>query len=133
MSGISKGCDELRTGEPPGQAADRGYVLLRLAGRIDGAATCALAGKIDELAKRGAVHFVLSCAGVASISCSGIAGLCLMHRGLSARRGSLALAGVRPRVLDVLRMVGVPAVLPVYDDEEDALAQVRRRSPGEGA
>lgn len=73
-------------------------------------------GLLDPLVRR----LVLEMSGVDFLDSSGLNVLLWLRRRVADAGGSLALAGVPPRVQQILSMTGADAVLPVYDQAAGA-------------
>ena len=70
---------------------------------------------------------ILNLHGVPYCDTTGIATLLRCHRAVDRTNGLLFLVSVQPRVRQPLRQAGLLAILTTFEDEDAAIAEVRRR------
>ena len=68
---------------------------------------------------------LLNLAGVTQLDSSGISAITRMSVSLSRQGGSLKLLCPCGRMLEVLRVIHLPDIIPTFEDETQALASFR--------
>jgi anti-anti-sigma factor len=92
--------------------------ILDLQGRATiGADSDLLSSPLQRLAAKGVQKLLLNLAGVTQLDSSGISAITRMSVSLSRQGGSL--------VLEVLRVIHLPDIIPTFEDETEALASFR--------
>jgi anti-sigma B factor antagonist len=101
---------------------ENGVHLLKLSGRLDIIGT----GEIEtEFAGYCAVdkgRVLVDLSGVDFLTSIGIRLLVVNAKALAARGGRMILLNPRPEVRTVLEIAGIPAIIPMYENLESALA-----------
>ncbi|HUJ12262.1 MAG TPA: STAS domain-containing protein [Vicinamibacterales bacterium] len=86
-------------------------VQLRLSGRLDNHWSQSLDEALHDAAREGALHVRLDFSGVSYLSSAGVSVLLKHHRDATALRGSLQISAASERVHDMLRRMGLAALL----------------------
>ena len=79
-----------------------------------------------DLIDKGIVHLVLNLSSVSYIDSFTVGFLMDIYRRLADQKGRMALAGVQPRVKNILALTRVDEVIPIYETEEEATASFAR-------
>jgi len=75
-----------------------------------------------DLIDKGIVRLVLNLSTISYIDSFTVGFLMDIYRRLANQKGRLALAGVQPRVKNILALTRVDEVIPIYETEEEATA-----------
>jgi anti-sigma B factor antagonist len=78
--------------------------------------------EVREKVEGGARRMLLDLSGVGYLDSASIGCLMEVHQLLQERAGALRLTGLQPRVERLVSMTGVDKVVPLYHDEDEALA-----------
>jgi anti-sigma B factor antagonist len=98
-------------------------VVLRITGDLDAASAVAFARRVRDLVDHGARFFVFDCRDLNYIASAGL-GVFVSHKDeVYAAGGRFTFFGLRPKVADVFRMLGLTAFFTFVDTESEALAQ----------
>ncbi len=93
-----------------------------------GQGSTALRQLLQQVTADGAKKILLSLRGVSFIDSSGLGELASGHTNTRQKGGTLKLAGLPPRVEELLQITGLCRVLDVYDNESDAIRSWDSRS-----
>jgi len=102
-----------------------GVFILRLKGRFVTGSNAEVASARSQLQGTGVATVVVDLGEVPYIDSTGLAFLVDLYKILQARGGQLALAGANARVLEVLALTRIGELIPVFDDQESAVAALR--------
>ena len=102
-----------------------GVFVLRLKGRFVTGSNAEVASARNQLQGTGIANVVVDLGEVPYIDSTGLAFLVDLYKILQARGGQLALAGANARVLEVLALTRIGELIPVFDDQESAVAALR--------
>src|SRR5438105_2259319 len=95
---------------------DDGVAVAVLSGRLDGFTAPDLQAALEKSLENPAVRFaVMDMGAVHYLSSAGIRVFLTAHRRLSARHGSLVLAGVRDYCAEVINLTGFHETWPAFD------------------
>lgn len=96
--------------------------VLHLSGRLDAMTSPLLEERLQPiLNESNAGHRVLfDCSGLTYVSSAGLRVFLLAQREMSGRGGGVAFGGVVGPVLDLFRLAGLDAVLPIAPSVEEA-------------
>ena len=90
---------------------------------IDQAAIAQIGRELEELAAQmDDPRLIINFATVKHISSAMLGVLVSLHKKITARQGHLALAAIRPEVMEVFTMTGLDALLIIYRNTDEALA-----------
>jgi anti-anti-sigma factor len=78
--------------------------------------------EVRQRVEGGAHRLVMDLGAVSYLDSASIGCLMDVHRLLQERGGTLRLSGLQPRVETMISMTGVHKIVPLYRDEEAALA-----------
>lgn len=107
-----------------------GILVVRLEGCLDHTNGDAFARKLDRAADAGFTRIALELEGLGYADDIGV--LVRAAQSLRARGGGLALAGLEPRAVEVLELLGFTRLFTVADGLDDAVAGLAAVSPGPG-
>ncbi|TKJ29082.1 anti-sigma F factor antagonist [bacterium (candidate division B38) B3_B38] len=79
-----------------------------------------------DLIDKGIVRLVLNLSTISYIDSFTVGFLMDIYRRLANQKGRLALAGVQPRVKNILALTRVDEVIPIYETVEEATASFAR-------
>ncbi|TYB39378.1 STAS domain-containing protein [Actinomadura chibensis] len=96
--------------------------VVAVAGEIDLHTADTLRARLVELHGAGTRRLVADFAAVPFCDAAGLGALVAAHNQVSATGGEIALAGVRPAQLRLLRITGLDRLFAVHPDVPDALA-----------
>ena len=101
--------------------------IVDLVGRstLVGHGTDAFSLHIKKLVAAGTHKILLNLAELTQIDSSGVSVIVETFASLRNRRGELKLLCPRGRVLEVLRVLRLPQVIPCFEDESEALASFK--------
>jgi anti-sigma B factor antagonist len=102
-----------------------GVFVLRLKGRFVTGSNAEVASARNQLQGTGLVNAIVDLGEVPYIDSTGLAFLVDLYKILQGRGGQLAVAGANARVLEVLELTRIGELIPVFDDQESALAMLR--------
>ncbi|WUI02669.1 STAS domain-containing protein [Spirillospora sp. NBC_00431] len=95
-----------------------GLTVASLVGEVDVATSARLRESLTRLVASGARHLILDMSAVTLIDSNGLGVLLALHHHLRDHHGpgsgSVTLAGVDPRLRDVLRVTRLTTVFPIY-------------------
>ena len=106
-------------------AIEPGIELVWASGRIDASTTLQFEGQLQEGVASDAVWIVVDLSAVQYISSSGLKALITAWRTSRARRATLVMAGLGPRLLEIFGMIGLDQLLPLYGTLAEAIAAGR--------
>ena len=101
-----------------------GVAVLRLEGRFDGAGALAFDERTVTF-DTASVHWVIDLSEVGYLSSLGIRSIMMLEKRLKALEGGLVLAGLTPRVQNVLRLSGLESFLRIEPTAADAIEKAR--------
>lgn len=96
--------------------------VFELTGAIDSQASQKLEQQLVERITTGRKYLVLDMAGVDHISSGGLKMLVAVWKRAHDVKGDLALAGLQPPLLEVMKMIGFDLVLKIFDSQESAIS-----------
>lgn len=100
------------------------YCVLTLKGEFDTFYVPSLQEEVDSLLENGIAHLVLNLRLVKFINSTALGAIIKFHKLCKAASGELVVAHPSAFVGDVMRKVGIDQLVPVYDDEEQAIKHV---------
>jgi anti-anti-sigma factor len=102
-----------------------GVCVLRLKGRFVTGSNAEAASAKNQLQGAGIANVVVDLREVPYIDSTGLAFVVELYKILQGRGGQLAVAGANARVLEVLALTRISEIIPVFDDQESAVAALR--------
>ncbi len=88
-------------------------------GRVEASTIQAFQAAIEEQINRGRNHLFIDLAGVEYITSTGMGGLVKYYNLVTEKRGTLSLLKPPESVLNVVQLLGLADILPIYDSLED--------------
>jgi anti-sigma B factor antagonist len=104
---------------------DRGVLIIRVSGRLDGITSDALETEVRRRLQAGHARIVFDLAALEYISSAGLRVLMLAARELRGK-GTLAVAAPMPQVKQILDIAAVPTFAKIYDSAAEAVETLNR-------
>ncbi|MDH2426159.1 STAS domain-containing protein [Sphaerisporangium sp. TRM90804] len=108
----------------PADTIPAGVRVLVLTGELDHGSAPRLQQALDEMYTDNCRHLIVDVTGLAFCDSTGISVFLGARRTLSVRDGSIALAGLNPRIERIFRLTGLARAFPTYPTAEDARAAI---------
>ena len=102
-----------------------GVFVMRLKGRFVTGSNAEVASARSQLQGTDIANAVVDLGEVPYIDSTGLAFLVDLYKMLQARGGQLTLAAANARVLEVLALTRIGELIPVFDDQQSAVAALR--------
>ena len=99
-------------------------IILRLDGRLDAATSSILERKIATLEGEKHFHLLLDFTDVDYLSIAALRLLLAEAKKLKVKKGALVLFSMNDEVMEVIKMVGFEKILPIFENEQDALRYI---------
>lgn len=104
------------------QREREGIIILELTGRlVVGESVSSLRERISELCQAGSNNIILNLSGVDYIDSTGLGGLVISYTSMRKSGGSLKLANVSRRNIELLVLTKLTTVFEMFDSEQDAV------------
>jgi anti-anti-sigma factor len=100
------------------------YCILTLKGEFDTFYVPSLQAEVDQLLENGISQLILNLRLVKFINSTALGAIIKFHKLCKAASGELVVAHPSTFVHDVMRKVGIDQLVPVYDEEEQAVKHV---------
>lgn len=100
------------------------YCVLTLKGEFDTFYVPSLQDEVRTLLDNGIAHLILNLRLVKFINSTALGAIIKFHKLCKAASGELVVAHPSPFVGDVMRKVGIDQLVPVYEDEDQAVKHV---------
>ena len=100
---------------------ERNVLKIILDGRLDIVGTNAIAKKLAALTETKCAGTIMDMGKVDFVASIGIRALLSSAKACSAHGSKLILFNLQPLVKDVLKTCGVATLIPIFDDEQEAL------------
>lgn len=97
-------------------------VVLDLSGDLTYAHREAFKAAIESVRKKGCRHVILNMADVRFVDSSGLGLLALASQNFKLAQGKMSMLRPQSYVREILGLANIPKLIPVFDNEEDALA-----------
>jgi serine/threonine-protein kinase RsbW len=107
------------------ETEDAGIRILETEGRLDSTSAWAMKDRLLAMIEAGAQRIIVDVSRTGYIGSAGFWALLLIDRALRARRGSLALCGLKPEFARALDDGGFASLLSVHADRAEALEAAR--------
>jgi anti-anti-sigma factor len=101
---------------------ENGIKLIRLAGRLDMSSVLLIDDKFTAMTGAPSRRVLVDLAGVDFIASIGIRLLISNAKAIANRGGRMVLSGAQAPVRKTLETLGVNELIPMYDDQADAIA-----------
>ncbi|PIQ77069.1 hypothetical protein COV82_06410 [Candidatus Peregrinibacteria bacterium CG11_big_fil_rev_8_21_14_0_20_46_8] len=107
---------------------DHEYEVIQLHGNLDAHTLPIATRKMDEhLPKTKLPFLIFDFSDCPFINSNGIGFLMEIHMKLTKRKQQLIVAGVQANVKDILELVGMPKIVPVFDTIAQAIDHIKKR------
>ena len=97
-------------------------IVLELTGDLTHAARREFIDAVEAVRKKGCLHLILHMGGVRFLDSSGLGLLALVSQHFKSSQGTVSIAKPPTYVQEILVLANIPKLIPVYANEEDALA-----------
>ena len=97
-------------------------VVLELKGDLTHVARREFIDAVEAVRKKGCLHLILHMGGVRFLDSSGLGLLALVSQQFKESQGTVSIANPQTYVQEMLVLANIPKLIPVYDNEQDALA-----------
>ena len=98
--------------------------VLRVAGRVDAKTASQFEDTLRLHIHNGALHLVLEMDGTDYLSSAGVRALISAQKTLKPKGGSVMIAQPSQRVREVIQIVGMESLFPIFDDTVAAVGSV---------
>ena len=105
--------------------------IINLTGRLDRSANLGLESNILGAQEAGCQSIVLDFTHVAWVDSAGLGKLFLTYHHLNRKKVKLSIVNPRPDVLDLLNLVAIPSMVPIFKTVEEAVMDPVSQSPKE--
>lgn len=95
--------------------------ILKMTGKLDSSSSPGFMDDIFPEIEKQSVKMVISLKEVDYISSAGIRVLLIICRKLNESAGKLVLTEVNPNVMGVLKMAGIPSIIPILNEIDEIL------------
>ena len=100
------------------------YAILTLRGEFDTFYVPSLQDEVDSLIEKGICHLILNLRLVKFINSTALGAIIRFHKICRAQNGEVVIAHPSAVVRDIIGKVGLDQLVPVYDDEEQAIKHI---------
>ena len=101
----------------------RHILIVRLSGELDHHTADQVRMQLDEaIQRRQTEHLVLSLKGLDFMDSSGLGVILGRYKLIKQKGGKMAVCDISPQVYRLLEMSGLFKIMPVYENEENALS-----------
>ncbi|MDH5641187.1 MAG: STAS domain-containing protein [Nitrospira sp.] len=97
-------------------------VILELTGDLTYANREQFKAAVEAVRQRGCRHLILNMAEVRFVDSSGLGLLALMSQNFKLMQGRVSMMKPQSYVREIMTLANIPKLIPVYDNEQDALA-----------
>ena len=97
-----------------------GFSVFTVTGRVDTMTAPELEKKIGEWIDQGGTRLIIDMGGVDYISSAGLRTILSTAKKIKAKDGKFCLTGLKPTVLEVFKIAGFDAIIPIFKGMEDA-------------
>jgi len=102
---------------------ESGWVIARVAGRLDGTTMQAAESELLALIGQGERRMLLDLTALEYISSAGLRVLLSAAKKMKASGGTIALFGLSANVREIFRLSGFDKIFSIYESQEEALGQ----------
>ncbi len=100
------------------------YAILTLRGEFDTFYVPSLQDEVDSLIEKGICHLILNLRLVKFINSTALGAIIRFHKICRAQNGEVVIAHPSAVVRDIIGKVGLDQLVPIYDDEEQAIKHI---------
>ena len=97
-------------------------VVLELAGDLTYANREQFKTAVEAIRQKGCRHLILNMAEVRFVDSSGLGLLALVSQNFKLSQGKVSMLKPQSYVREIMRLANIEKLIPVYDNEQDALA-----------
>ena len=108
---------------------DKDKVILNLSGRFDKTAKIGLEAAILGAQEIGSRHIILNLANVSWVDSAGLGKIFLTYHHLNRKKVRISIVDPKPQVKELLEMVNIPSIVPIYKTEEEAVSSDTHEAP----
>jgi anti-anti-sigma factor len=101
-------------------------VVLEMTGDLTYANRDQFKTAVETIRQKGCRHLILNMAEVRFVDSSGLGLLALISQNFKLSRGKVSMLKPQSYVREIMSLVNIQKVIPIYDNEEDALAGHQR-------
>ena len=105
--------------------------VINLTGRLDRSANLGLESNILGAQEAGCRCIILDFTHVAWVDSAGLGKIFLTYHHLNRRKVKFSIVNPRPDVLELLNLVAIPSMVPIYNTIEKALAGLESQTSEE--
>jgi anti-anti-sigma factor len=107
----------------------KGTQLISITGCFDKYAKANLEAAIEQAQKIGCHQIILNLSSLSRIDSTGLGHIFLTHYRLQARGIRVSLIDPTPQVREMLELVRIPDIIPIFDTSEEAMEKQEHRNP----
>jgi anti-anti-sigma factor len=97
-------------------------VILEMTGDLTYANREHFKAAVEAVRQRGCRHLILNMAEVRFVDSSGLGLLALVSQNFKLTQGKVSMLKPQSYVREIMTLANIPKLIPVYDNEQDALA-----------
>ncbi len=97
-------------------------VVLEIAGDLTYANRERFKAAVEAVRQKGCHHLILNMAEVRFVDSSGLGLLALVAQNFKLSQGKVSMLKPQSYVREIMSLANIPKLIPVYDNEQDALA-----------
>ena len=105
--------------------------VINLTGRLDRSANLGLESNILGAQEEGCKYIILDFTHVAWVDSAGLGKIFLTYHHLNRKKVKFGIVNPRPDVLELLNLVAIPSLVPIYNTVEEALAGLKSQASDE--
>lgn len=99
---------------------DMQFTVFTITGRLDTMTAPELEKKTGVWMNEGGTKLVIDMAGVDYISSAGLRTILFTAKKIKAKDGRFCIINLKPTVLEVFKIAGFDAIIPIFENMEDA-------------
>ena len=107
---------------------EKDKVILNLSGRFDKTAKIGLEAAILGAQEIGSRHIILNLTNVSWVDSAGLGKIFLTYHHLNRKKVRISIVNPKPQVKELLEMVNIPSIVPIYETEEEAVSADRHEA-----
>jgi len=98
-------------------------VILEMTGDLTYANRDSFKTAVEAIRQKGCRHLILNMAEVRFVDSSGLGLLALVSQNFKLNQGKVSMLRPQNYVREIMSLANIPKLIPVYDNEQDALAE----------
>ena len=103
-------------------------IIVQLSGPLDTISVDQFVQQVNSFIQGGYKHIVLSCGDLNYINSTGIKEVMNIYQTVTEDGGYLCLVSVNQSIYEILNLVGVNQVLPIFETNHEVLAELQKRT-----